>query len=65
MDIEACDDTSNDTFEVFNLTSQNADVLQGQNPSIYLVSYHNTLLDSKSGENQKLKSPKLAHIQLP
>ena len=51
MDLEACDDTSNDTFEIFNLTSQNADVLQGQNPSIYLVSYHNTLLDSQSGEN--------------
>jgi gliding motility-associated-like protein len=51
LDTEACDDTSNDTFEIFNLTSQNSTVLQGQNPSIFLVSYHNTLLEAESAEN--------------
>ena len=50
-DIEACDDTTNDTFEIFNLTSQNSDVLQGQNSSIFLVSYHNSLSDAENGEN--------------
>lgn len=50
-DIEACDDTSNDTFEIFNLTAQNSTILQGQNPSVFIVSYHNSLIDAETGEN--------------
>ena len=51
LDLEACDDTSNDTFEIFNLISQNLDVLQGQDSSVFSVSYHNLILDAESGEN--------------
>ncbi|GAB5565876.1 MAG: hypothetical protein Wins2KO_29390 [Winogradskyella sp.] len=51
IDLETCDDTSNDGFEVFNLISQNASVLQNQDPSIFLVSYHNSQSEAESGEN--------------
>ncbi|WP_179008445.1 T9SS type B sorting domain-containing protein [Winogradskyella forsetii] len=49
--METCDDTSNDSFEVFNLMAQNSSVLQGQNPSIFEVSYHNSVSDAESGDN--------------
>jgi len=50
-DIETCDDTSNDTFEVFNLTAQNSTILQGQNSTVFIVSYHNSIEDAENGEN--------------
>ncbi|MDY2588417.1 choice-of-anchor L domain-containing protein [Winogradskyella aquimaris] len=51
LDLETCDDTSNDGFEIFNLSSQNDDVLQGQDPNIFAVSYHNSIADAQSGDN--------------
>ena len=49
--IEACDDMSNDTYEIFNLTTQNTAILQGQDLGVFMVSYHNTQIDAESGEN--------------
>lgn len=51
LDIEVCDDVSNDTFEVVSLLSQNSEVLQGQDASLFLVSYHNSSSDAQNGSN--------------
>ena len=51
QDLETCDDLSNDGFEVFDLSSQNATILQSQDPNIFLVSYHNSMTDAQEGEN--------------
>ncbi len=63
-DFEACDDSSGDGFALFDLASQNADVLGGQSSADFSVSYHsaveaastgaNPLPDSYNGENGQI-----------
>ncbi|KIX22383.1 hypothetical protein SY27_00550, partial [Flavobacterium sp. 316] len=54
-DMFACDDVSNDGFEIFDLTSQDATVL-GINPaSDYTITYHTT--QSGADNNTDLASP--------
>ena len=60
-DIEVCDDVTdgddtNGFVQNFDLESQTAQVLDGQNPSQFIVSYHNSLVDAESYTNT-LTSP--------
>jgi gliding motility-associated-like protein len=48
--LEACDDDF-DSFYIFDLTSQDASVLNGQNPNEFSVSYHNDLVAAEDGIN--------------
>ena len=60
-DIEVCDDVTdgddtNGFVQNFDLESQTAQVLDGQNPSQFIVSYHNSLVDAEDNTNN-LTSP--------
>ncbi|MCK7589354.1 gliding motility-associated C-terminal domain-containing protein [Subsaxibacter sp. CAU 1640] len=48
-DIVTCDDVSGDGVEEFDLESQTAGVLGGQDASLYNVTYHATLADAING----------------
>ena len=50
-DIITCDDSSNDGIENFDLSIQNENILGGQDPNEYLVTYYETLQDAQSGNN--------------
>ena len=45
--LEACDD-NNDGFAEFDLTDKDAEILNGQDPLLYIVSYYETLSDAES-----------------
>ena len=45
--LEACDD-NNDGLAAFMLTDKDAEILNGQDPLLYIVSYHETLSDAES-----------------
>ena len=49
--LSICDENPNDGIGVFNLTSQNAAALNGQNPANYTVSYYNNQADADAGIN--------------
>ncbi|MBF4986538.1 hypothetical protein FNJ87_20240, partial [Nonlabens mediterrranea] len=44
--ITLCDDASNDGFEIFDITSNEADILGVQNPTDFTITYHNTQMDA-------------------
>ena len=44
-DYEVCDD-NNDGFTIFNLLTKNSEILNGENPSNYIITYHETLSNS-------------------
>ncbi|WP_439152036.1 PKD domain-containing protein, partial [Winogradskyella sp.] len=46
MDMVVCDDSSNDGFETFDLGSQIPDILGGQDPATFNVSFHSTQADA-------------------
>lgn len=55
-DLEACDNAddrnfSNGFIQTFNIESQTAGILGGQDPTIYNVTYHLTALDASQGTN--------------
>ncbi|MBC3847717.1 PKD domain-containing protein, partial [Winogradskyella echinorum] len=41
-DMVVCDDVSNDGIATFNLGSQEATILGGQNPAVFVVTFHNS-----------------------
>ena len=47
-DLEECDDDY-DGMYTFNLTSQDASILNGQNPNSFTVSYYNNLISAEDG----------------
>ncbi|WMI68774.1 fibronectin type III domain-containing protein [Mangrovimonas sp. YM274] len=49
VNFNVCDDESGDGVESFDLTSLDAEVLNGQDPSIYLVSYYASEADADAG----------------
>ncbi|MCD2260860.1 T9SS type B sorting domain-containing protein [Psychroserpens luteolus] len=49
-DLEACDDNF-DGFLVVDLTQQNAQILGGQNPNAFTVTYYNDILLANQGTN--------------
>ncbi|WP_299122234.1 choice-of-anchor L domain-containing protein, partial [uncultured Winogradskyella sp.] len=46
MDMEACDDVSNDGLATFDLSTQESDILGVQDTNIYIVSFHNSQSDA-------------------
>ena len=50
-DIITCDDSSNDGFEDFDLTIQNENILGGQDPDQFSVTYYLSLNDAQIGQN--------------
>ncbi|WP_452223865.1 choice-of-anchor L domain-containing protein, partial [Lacinutrix chionoecetis] len=51
MNIEVCDDASNDGFEIFDLTSLEPVILNGQDPTLYTVSYYELQTDVATSTN--------------
>lgn len=49
-DLVICDE-NNDGVATFNLTLNEAEILAGLNPSLYTISYHETLADANAGMN--------------
>ncbi|WP_230080321.1 choice-of-anchor L domain-containing protein, partial [Winogradskyella marina] len=49
-DLELCDDTSNDGFETFNLSAQNATILGAQSAVDFTVTYHLSFAEADSGD---------------
>ncbi|MDT8346914.1 MAG: T9SS type B sorting domain-containing protein [Flavobacteriaceae bacterium] len=50
-DIALCDDLSEDGSEVFDLNTQTTDILGGQNPANFTVTYHTSQADADTGAN--------------
>ncbi|NND62016.1 MAG: gliding motility-associated C-terminal domain-containing protein [Flavobacteriaceae bacterium] len=50
-DLTLCEDTIGSGTATFNLSSQTDIVLDGQEPSQFNVSYHETMFDSETGQN--------------
>ncbi len=51
QDIIVCDDVSNDGIEIFDLTSQEVDILNGQNPVDVLITYYLSQSDADAATN--------------
>ena len=51
VDFEVCDDISRDGIEIFDLSSHDAAILDGQDPAIFTVSYYLTQSDADAGTN--------------
>lgn len=51
VDFELCDDPSRDGIESFDLDSHSANILDGQDDTIFTVTYHNNQADADSGAN--------------
>tara|TARA_R110002111_G_C6007243_1_gene374129 strand:- start:13041 stop:17882 length:4842 start_codon:yes stop_codon:yes gene_type:complete len=49
VNLMACDDDFDGILE-FDLTQQNSSILGGQNPSLYTVTYHNTMLQANDND---------------
>ena len=50
-DIITCDDSSDDGIENFDLTIQNENILGGQDPNQFIVTYYETIDDAQNGNN--------------
>ena len=51
VDFETCDDNSRDGVESFDLTSHDANVLNGQDAATFVVSYYESEADAEAGTN--------------
>lgn len=69
-DAAFCDDSSNDGFLIFNLTTQETDILSGQGN--FVITYHNTIDDAQNNTNaisdpvnyQNTTSPETIYVRL-
>ncbi|WP_396152026.1 choice-of-anchor L domain-containing protein, partial [Flavobacterium sp.] len=51
LDLVLCDEvTLNDDFEIFDLTQNNVNALNGLDPALYEVTYHNSQVDADTGD---------------
>jgi gliding motility-associated-like protein len=50
-DQRGCDDPSNDGVEDFDFTNVDGDILNGQNPADFVVTYHTSQADADNGVN--------------
>lgn len=64
-DIDLCDDPSNDGFETFDLTSQEAGILGSQSAMDFTVTYHTTQLDADAGINAIPNPTSYVNVQTP
>jgi gliding motility-associated-like protein len=51
LDLELCDDITNDGIAQFDLTTQTTTILGGQDPLVFNVTYHENQADADSGMN--------------
>ncbi|WP_412986269.1 T9SS type B sorting domain-containing protein [Pontimicrobium sp. IMCC45349] len=51
LDLEVCDDDSNDGFEEFDLTVQDLGILGTQSPADFVVTYYANFADAEAGNN--------------
>ncbi|MBT8265740.1 MAG: gliding motility-associated C-terminal domain-containing protein [Bacteroidia bacterium] len=51
VDFELCDDITRDGVESFDLNSHSPNILNGQDDTIYTVTYHINQIDAESGTN--------------
>ncbi len=51
MDMFSCEDTPGSDTDTFDLTSQIAEILDGQNPADFEITFHTTQEDADSGDN--------------
>lgn len=63
-DIVVCDDASNDGEEDVDLSQFDSDVLNGQDPSVFSISYYDNQNDANSGNNE-LTSPYTVNANSP
>jgi gliding motility-associated-like protein len=69
-DFEICDDLSGDGFEVFDLSTKNAEALASVPASNYLISYHFTSNEAQIGGNditdpiQNTTNPQVVHVRI-
>lgn len=52
-DILVCDDITNDGIELFDLSIQNIDILNGQSAIENIISYHISLTDAETGSDKR------------
>ena len=52
-DILVCDDITNDGVELFDLSIQNIDILNGQSAIDNIISYHISLTDAETGSDKR------------
>lgn len=50
-DVLGCDDTSNDGFEEFDFSTQDASIYNGQSTTDFTVTYHTSMDDADTGDN--------------
>lgn len=71
-DMVVCDDVTNDGVEIFDLNSQEAGILNGQDPALFNVEFFETLADAQSGTNaivnetnyQNTTSPQTIYVRM-
>ncbi|WP_400080472.1 choice-of-anchor L domain-containing protein [Winogradskyella sp. R77965] len=69
-DYNLCDDLSNDGFEMFDLSTKDAEVLASVPSANYVFSYHNTSSDALSNNNaitspiQNTLNPQIIHVRI-
>lgn len=64
-DIDLCDDPSNDGFETFDLTSQEAGILGTQSAADFNVTYHVSQIDADNGVNAIPNPAGYVNVQSP
>ncbi|WP_396142690.1 T9SS type B sorting domain-containing protein [Flavobacterium sp.] len=70
LNMESCDDDTNDTFELFNLSSNNSTVLGSQLATDFNISYHLNQNDANSNSNplppnyQNMSNPQTIYVRI-
>ncbi|RAJ18256.1 choice-of-anchor L domain-containing protein, partial [Olleya aquimaris] len=65
MDMVVCDDISNDGFEIFDLTSQEAAILGTQNPTDFTVTFYENMADVATETNPILNPGAYQNLTTP
>ena len=71
-DLIVCDDASNDGVSQFDLTTQDIDILNGQDPLTYVVTYYETQADADAPMNvigspttyNSISNPQTIHVRV-
>ncbi|PHS08081.1 MAG: hypothetical protein COA88_07245 [Kordia sp.] len=69
-DLSVCDDESNDGFEMFNLTNQNIEILNGLSNTDYTLSYFESITDAQQNVSainttyENVSNPQTIYVRL-
>ncbi|MFT7250759.1 MAG: hypothetical protein ACI9FW_000473, partial [Flavobacterium sp.] len=64
-DMIVCDDITNNGTETFNLTTQNAAIYNGVDPTQFSITYHTSLLGAQTNNSTALATPPTAYVGGP